>query len=145
VPPCLRGRCRAPCRPGGGIGNISGSGTAGWCHRQCQWLVQQTTKFSVGTVIFGRTQGPCTCVSRHQCNKRRRLRHADDKLADLVLWKALLSKAHLGISTNLIVACRPRTIVLSNSCLFGIGAWLPPQLRCCITDLNAGRQHPPWK
>jgi hypothetical protein len=44
-------------------------------------------------------------------------------VADLVLWKALLSKAHLGISMNLIVTHRPNRIVWSDSCPFGIGGF----------------------
>jgi hypothetical protein len=58
-------------------------------------------------------------------NEKSQLCLNEDEVADLVLWKALLSKAHLGISMNLIVTRRPNRIVWSDSCPFGIGGFRP--------------------
>jgi hypothetical protein len=45
-------------------------------------------------------------------------------LADLILWTALLAKAHTGISMNLTVTRRPSRICWSDSCPFGLGGFL---------------------
>jgi hypothetical protein len=56
-------------------------------------------------------------------NKQCRLHVKDEALADFVLWRLLLAKAHAGISMNLIVTRQPDRIVWSDSCPFGIGGF----------------------
>jgi hypothetical protein len=57
-------------------------------------------------------------------NKKSRVKFTDDIAADLVLWRRLLTKAHQGVSMNLIVTRRPNRICWSDACPFGIGGFL---------------------
>jgi hypothetical protein len=57
-------------------------------------------------------------------NKKSWVKLDKPTLVDLVLWTALLAKAHAGISMNLIVTCRPSQICWSDSCPFGLGGFL---------------------
>jgi hypothetical protein len=62
-------------------------------------------------------------LKNSRSNKQCRLHVKDEALADFVLWRSLLAKAHAGISMNLIVTRRPDRIVWSDSCPFGIGGF----------------------
>ena len=44
-------------------------------------------------------------------------------IADLIIWKRLLSKANKGVSFNLIVYCRPTKMYLSDACPYGMGGF----------------------
>jgi hypothetical protein len=46
-----------------------------------------------------------------------------EELEDLVLWKAILSKAYGGVSLNLLVTRQPNRICWSDACPFGIGGY----------------------
>jgi hypothetical protein len=62
-------------------------------------------------------------LKNSRSNKQCRLYVKDEVLADFVLWRSLLAKAHSGISMNLIVTRRPNRLVWSDSCPCGIGGF----------------------
>ncbi len=69
--------------------------------------------------FLGRIRGALT----PRRGKTTRLRLGREVLADLTLWKEILSAANRGVSINLIITRQPDRICWSDTCPFGMGGY----------------------